>query len=149
MGRYLDSRFDPGLAVDLADTPESLAAQEIDRLQSKCAVVSIAGQIPRRIGKASGEELALDKLRCRRVLHVCRQSLKSWGGEERLPSDEEQIEGAQLLWEQWADAYTSEVEARIRYFATWGKRTGETSVAKSAVVRLDQELRWLRYALRD
>jgi hypothetical protein len=149
VARYLDSRFDPGLAVDLADTPDSLAGQEIDRLQSKCAVVSVAGQIPRRIGKASGEELALDKLRCRRVLHVCRQSLKSWGGEERLPSDEEQIAGAQLLWEEWTSAYASEVETRIRYFATWGKRAGEIKVAKSAVVRLEQELRWLRYALRD
>lgn len=145
----LDTYHDPGLEVDLAQTPEQLAAAEVERLQSACAVLAVTAAIPRRLSDATSAELALDKRRARRCLHVERQCLAAWGGAEREPTDEERRAGAQLRWELWSESAQSVLQARLRYFATWSKKTGQLRFGKSAIVRLSQEADWLGYALRD
>lgn len=147
--RLLDTFQDPGLEVDLTVTPEDVSAAEVGRLQSAVAVVAVTAAIPRRLSDANREELALDKRRARRVLHVQRQSLVAWGGEEREADAEERIAGAQMVWELWQESHQVAVQARLRQIATWAKKTGHLRFGKSAVVKLSQELEWMEYALRD
>lgn len=145
----LDAYQDPGLEIDLKLSQEKIAGIEVARLQAALAVVTITGQIPRRLSEGSREELALDKRRARRVAHVLRQSLLAWGGTERPASDEERIAGAQLDWPAWAEQQGTELSARIRYVATWAKKTSNLRFGKTAIVRLVQEVDWMEYALRD
>lgn len=145
----LESYWDPGLTVDVSESLEDITKQEVKRLQSTCAVVLVTSQIPKRLSDASREELALDKKRARRILHSARQSLRAWGGKEREATKDEKVAGAQMAWESWAEEYDAWLQARLRYVATWAKASGNLRFGKSAVVRLSQELEWLRYALRD
>lgn len=147
--RLLDPYHDPALDVDLTVSVEDLAAHEQARLAACVATVAVTGAMPRRLSNATRDELALDKKRARRVLHVLRQSLAAWGGTEREPTGEERSAGAQLDWQPWCEAHQVEVQARLKYVATWGKKTGNLRFAKTAVVRLKQELEWMAYALRD
>ena len=135
--------------VDINLYPEQLAAEEIERLQKICAILSTTLAIPRRLSQASSTELALDKKRARRTLHACSKSLAAWGGEEREPTDKEKISGAQLIWELFWDEGIAWLENRVRYVATWGKQASEQKFAKSSIVKLENELRWLKFAMRD
>lgn len=145
----LDAYLDPTIELDPKLSVEQLVAGEVERLQAGTAVVNCAAQIPRRLSEATREERALDKRRARRCLHVQRQCLVSWGGEERAASEQEQIAGAQMVWELWAEDHRVVVTRRLFHIATWAKRTDQLRFGKSAVVRLNQELEWMAYALRD
>lgn len=149
MTRYLDERYDPALVIDPDLIADKIVSEEIDRLQTVCGVVSTTLLLPRRLSEASPAELVLDKKRARRVLHVARKCLASWGGEEREATDEEKIKGAQLDWLLWFEDVLPKLERKVRYLATWGKKTQELKFAKSAVVKLEQEISWLRYAMRE
>jgi hypothetical protein len=110
--------------------------------------------MPRRLGgDATSEDLALDKKRVKRVLHVLSQSLKAWDAADRIAqidlTDELRREGAQLNWAQFAADYRAYLEGRIKYVATWSTQTGHTEWGKKAVVRLNNERSWLEYAMRD
>lgn len=145
----LDAYQDPALKVDLAMSAEQVTAQEVERLQAAVAMAAVAASIPRRISDASREELALDKRRSRRVLHPLRQCLAGWGGAE-VPADAEAKRlGAQVDWPYWWEEHQVILKYRLRYVATWSKKTGNLRFGKSAVVKLSQELEWLAYALRD
>lgn len=145
----LESYHDPGLEVDLTVSLESVVAAEQARLSAACAILAVTAAIPRRLSDASREELALDKKRARRVLHVERQALAAWDGKEREPTADERSAGAQLSWELWPETTRTLISTRTRYIATWAKRTGNLRFGKSAIVRLTQEASWLDYALRD
>ena len=124
-------------------------AAEIERLQAAVAVLQGCLAVPRRLSDATREELALDKRRTRRALHVVMQSLLVWGGMPRAQTAEEKSAGAQLDWEVWPEEHRTVANRHLTHLATWGKRAGHLRFAKSAVVRITQELDWLEYALRD
>ena len=145
----LDTYQDPGLDIDLTLSIEDIVELEVERLQSDVATILVTSEIPRRLPDANREELALDKKRARRVLHVQRQSLAAWGGTEREPEGDERIIGAQLVWQEWAENHGFVVSSRIRYVATWAKKTSNLRFGKTAIVRLTQEVDWMAYALRD
>jgi hypothetical protein len=147
--RLLDAYQDPALEIDLSLTEAAAAAAEIERLQEACGIIVVTLGIPRRLSDATREELALDKKRARRSLHVLLQSLLLWGGKQRDPTSDEKVAGAQLDWDYWHESHRTVATRHLTHLATWGKRAGHLRFGKSAVVRITQELDWLEYALRD
>jgi len=126
--------------------------QQRGRLVSALALVFVAGSISRRLGsEADDEELALDKKRAKRVNHALRQSLGSWI--RKLPpievDDKTRQEGAQLDWVLFVEAHITQLKSEIRFVASWAIKNDEIKWGKSAVVKLENEIRWLTYAMRD
>lgn len=148
--RFLDAYFDPAFEVDPEVLPDTLVDEERDRLLDRFLVAQCASQIPRRLSDASREELALDKKRSRRVAHVLRKSLIAWGGElEREPTTEERQRGAQIDWPEWWADHEPWLVDRRKLYAAWAKRSSHLKFGKECIVRISNELEWLRYAMRD
>jgi len=153
---FLAAYQDLALDVSAKDTPAGINAEEAKRLSRTLAMVILAGGIPRRLGAdATGEELAIDKRRAKRVAHVLKQSLTAWNPEGQPLAIDPDIkkDAAQLDWEQWWIEHRKWLENRITYVATWASKIAhkpeDIQWAKKAVVRLQNELNWTAYALRD
>lgn len=146
---FLDSYWDPAIEVDLSLDVDKVALEERERLARMHAVAVVASQIPRRLSDATRDELAMDKKRSRRIAHALAQSLTAWAGVVEPPTDEDRRNGAQIDWEPWWEEHCAWLEHRLRYVASWAKATGNLRFGKSAVVKLSQELAWLKYAMRD
>lgn len=143
--------FDAALAPR-AGSREELEQVEVERLARALAVVLNAGAIPRRLGgDADDAALALDKKRAKRVAHALSGSLRGWTKKKaQLPNDDSiRREGAQLDWTKWIDAHLVETQNRLRFLVTWGVLNDQERWAKSVVVRMENEIRWLTYAMRD
>lgn len=152
MTSFLARFYDPELDVSPIESREELDRRQIERVSRALSVVIIAGMTPRRLGgDATDEELALDKKRARRAGHALGQSLKQWTKrKQNLPNDDGvRMEGAQINWESWAEAHISELQQQLRCVTTYALRSNEERWGKSAVVRLENELKWLQIALRD
>lgn len=151
-GSYLGGFYDADLEAPADLSAEVITGDEIGRLSSALAIVLVATSLPRRLGgDASDADLALDKRRGRRVGHALSQSLRSWAG--KLPTlemtNDVRKTGAQLDWARFREEHATQVMTRLRLIATWGIRSGNQDYAKSACVRLQNELSWVEYALRD
>lgn len=146
---FIDDYVDHSLDVSAKQTEQMIVDQEIRRLQEMLTQIRAAGEIPRRLSDATPGELARDKRRARRVGHVLEQSLGMWNGKPREPTKEDKRSGAQLSWAKWWGEHDAWLVHRIRYIATWAKRTENEQFGKRAIVRLTQERDWLIYALRD
>jgi hypothetical protein len=138
------------MKVSPSDTADKIARAEVERLNKMRAVANTARVVPRRLGKdASDEELAADARTSRRIMHVAEQSIKAWGG-TMTPNGEVNREASQVVWRRWLDEHRTWLTNRMRYIATWQYQTGsDERWCKGAVVRLQNELHWLEYALRD
>lgn len=147
---YLQQFLDPELEVRTEDTAEQITAEEVERLLKLHAVASAAIRVPRRLGPdANSDELAADTHTSRRIAHVAEQCLKAWGGEVK-PGPDVSREAAQVRWRRWLQEHNVHLVNRMRYVATWQYKTGsDDKWAKGAVVRFQNEARWLEYALRD
>lgn len=149
---FLQRYFDPELKPRAASR-EELETAEVERISRALSVVLLAGSIPRRLGgDASSEDLALDKKRAKRSAHALNQAMRGWVKKAfslDTPSQEIRKEAAQIDWVQWREAHIIEVHNRLLLIATWGILNNEERWAKSAVVRLENELSWIGYALRD
>ena len=151
-GTVLSRWHDPGIAVSDGITRDQLVSGEAVRIESNLTLITVAGSIPRRLGGyADDRELALDKKRSRRVQHALRQSLLCWTPKtpETRVSDETARAGAQLEWDSWAIEHALGVEESLRYLTTWAVQNDEQHWGRSVVVNLENELRWVVYALRD
>lgn len=149
---FLERFYDPELKIPRPASREVFEVQQIDRLASATAVVFAAGSLSRRIGgDASSRDLAIDKKRSKRVGHALRQSILAWTNRPPriLVDDETRIKGAQLDWQQFYAEHVTQVNSALVLLATWAIRNGEHRWGRSAVVALENELRWVRYALRD
>jgi hypothetical protein len=145
---YLAAWYDPGLKIKDHDTIETIAKEERERLTKLLEVCKRSQTIPRRVGTdANSDELSADRRRAKRIQHVADQCLGAWGGPVTLTQDVNR-EAAQVNWERWWEEHQVWLSNRTKYVATWGQLRGETRWAKSAVVRLNNEQRWLEYALR-
>jgi len=134
------------------ETIRNIEKIDRDRLRWALALAIHIGSWPRRLGSdATNEELALDKLRARRIAHVLLQALKAWGGtDKRLPKqDLTREEAATLDWETWRNLNKIYLEKRRAYIAAWALKVHKEDWGKSALVRINNELRQLDYALRD
>ena len=103
-------------------------------------------------GTVSAEELARDKRHCRRIEHVARQLIAAWVVEPRarILTADVRREAAVITWKFWYADHGVYLRNRMHYVATLGIKTGDNQRPyKSALVRLDNECRWLAYALRD
>lgn len=146
---------DPALEIPADTTTESIAKEEVERLARLTAVAATSVSIPRRLGAdASPEELAIDKRRGRRVTHALAQCLGAWNGGPfgDLPETEAiRQDAAIMLWDRWWEEHQVWLGNRLCFIATWAKKTenGDERWAKSAVVKLTNEQRWVSYALRE
>lgn len=148
---YLAQYFDPDLTPPKA-TQAELEADQVKRITRALSVVLYAGGIPRRLGgDASDEELATDRKRARRVAHALKQSIRGWAKKmPDLPTDEElRVEGAQIVWDTWAQAYIADLNLQLRTLVTWSVRQEQERWGRSAIVKLENEINWLTYAMRD
>lgn len=145
---YLTEYYDPALKPGELKR-EEIVAEEMLRLQTMLAIAEIAAEIPRRLGpEATGEELAADKQRCRRIRHVAQQLLASWDGKTPKNGVDFSKLAATVNWDNWWADHQVWLRNRRRAIATWGMTGGDEKFAKSAVVRYNNEERWLQYALR-
>jgi hypothetical protein len=145
---FLAAYYDPAIKLKDGETKESICLQERERLTRLVAVAKHAQTIPRRLGgEATSEMLSADKKRCRRIQHAAEQCLEDWGGPVPNGADVSR-DAAQVVWESWWEQQRVHLDNRLRYIATWGIAKGEERWAKSAVVWLTNETRFVEYALR-
>lgn len=152
MSSFLARFYDPALPIEGIGSREEIERQVVERIVRALSVTIIAGTTPRRLGgDAMDDELAMDKKRARRFGHVLGQSLKQWTKKRPdLPLDKAvRIEGAQIKWETWKDKQCADIAAQLRLVATWSVQKDEEKWGKSAVVKLENELKWMEYAFRD
>lgn len=81
------------------------------------------------------------------------QLASSWSDKDpsRL-KDEQNVtqEAAVINWSTWWEGHKVWLINRRRYIATWSSRQpGQERWSKSAMVKLNNEMLWLGYALRD
>lgn len=83
--------------------------------------------------------------------HALTQSLKGWTKRPPpLKSDDGlRRESAQLDWVTWREAHLTEIQNRLCYVATWAINSEEDRWGRSVVVKLENEINWVTYALRD
>lgn len=149
---FLERWHDSALEPPPAGAREELETREVERIVRSLAVVILAGTIPRRLGgDVDDSQLALDRKRARRTGHALTQALRGWTKKQpKLPLDDAiRIEGAQLDWTKWQEAHTTKIRNELRCLATWAVRHEERAWGRSAVVRLENELKWVEFALRD
>jgi hypothetical protein len=146
---YLASFYDPGVEVR-DDTPESILRAEQQRLLHMYSVALAARAIPRRVGAdATPAETSEDKRICRRIMWVASQSTAAWGGKLTGMKDVSR-EAAQVNWARWWSDHQTWLSARMRYIATWAIANPQHERwAKSALVKLANEMKWLEYSFRD
>ena len=148
---YLEKHYDPNLRLPRNATRESLERRQVDRITRALAVISFASEIPRRLGAdADSKELAEDKKRARRTAHALANALAPWVRDkiDLKDSDEIRREGAQLVWASFGEAHLNAVRGELRILSSWAVRSDELRWGRSAVVKLENELRWVEYALR-
>lgn len=146
--RYLDQE----LLIASDFLKKDLIADETKRISRALVIVTVTGGYPRRLGgTASDAELALDKKRARRVCHVLRQSLLAWGKKDPTVQLDDLLnrEGVQLEWAIFIPEHLTQVQSELRLVSTWAIRNNEHRWGRSAVVNLENEIRWLVYAMRD
>jgi hypothetical protein len=152
MTPFLARYFDPALEIPAKlDTTGSIEDRQIERLTIALSVVVLAGTIPRRLGgEATDEDLALDKKRSKRVGHALQQSLRSWKKRSvKLPlTDEIRRAAAQIDWTKWGEAHLTSLSSEQKLVSTWAMRNEQEAWGKRAIVRLDNEVNWITYALR-
>lgn len=152
--RYLDEFYDEALDTSGA-TKESIQSEEIERLGSFTVLAGLIVRHPKRLGgDATREELAADNKRANRTRHTASQFLWAWlgvgEGYTYPEADEEmQREAAQLDWQNWYDEYKVHLIGRIRYVATFAKKSGDITWGNKAVLRLQNEMDGMKYSMRD
>jgi hypothetical protein len=151
----LASYHDPTLPVSAEDTRVTLTAAETARLLRQSSVMYAITTMPRRLGSdASDDDLATDKKRARRTQHALFQCLQDWVGKrvpKLLTTPEIRQEATQVNWTAWIEEHERYVRQRTVYIASWAIKIDndkDKRWAKSAVVRLQNESRWVAYALR-
>jgi hypothetical protein len=152
MSTFLSRFYDPALDISGIGSREELERRQLDRISRALSVAILAGTTPRRLGgDATDEELALDKKRARRAGHGLGQALKQWTKRKiDLPLDGDvRSEGAMLSWSTWKDRHLSALQYELRLVATWAVQKEEETWGKSAIVKLENELKWTDYAFRD
>jgi len=149
---YMLEWYDPELAIKADETKDTITKAEVERLTMLYWIAITAHTIPRRVGpEANQEELAADKHRCRRVAHAAEQLVLGWSGRKTVPSISVDVtrQAAQVDWEKWWAEHSVWLNNRLRYVATWAQKTDKSDKwAKSAVVKLNNEIKWISYALR-
>jgi hypothetical protein len=64
-------------------------------------------------------------------------------------NDEIRRASAQMNWAAFLDDHVTTIQTELRYCATWAIKHDDQRWGRSAVVRLENELNWVTYALRD
>lgn len=150
---FMMTYIDLDLKIPEGDTREKINTAEAARVGKMLAVAITAQEMPRRLGgEASPEELANDKSMNRRIAHVASQLMVGWGTNGNGASADVKREAASVDWKKWIAAHETFIVNRCRYIATWQHKVGDKTSerwAKGAVTRLENELKWLRYAMRD
>ncbi len=148
---YLERYYDPAADLPARGIAEWEASQ-VERLSEALAPVIVAGSIVRRLGPdATREEWALDKKRAKRVAHAMRSSLFAWQKKApKLPAGPEvQQIGAQINWELFVPEHISVARDCLIKMSTFAIQSQEHRWGRTVVTRIENEIKWLEYAMRD
>jgi hypothetical protein len=148
----LDELYDAALEVPLSATREQFTADEVARLSAMLSVAKTVGEHPRRLEDGSDDDLKIDKMRSKRVSHALEQVLSGWNGSKPDVKADENIRqrAARMEWTDWWKEHDQWLGQRMVFLATWAKKTGQsTRWSKQALMRLENERRWLANALRE
>lgn len=148
---FIERYFDSGLTLPSHLDRGIISKQEVERILRRLSIVTLAEAIPRRLGADAGpRELADDKQRARRVRYALEKSLGSWDRRHsRLPLDDEiRLNAVHLIWEAWGPSHLTEILGSMRFVATYAVRFDDVKWSNQALHRLDNEHRWVDYALR-
>jgi hypothetical protein len=148
---FIERYYDPGFEIPKGLSAESIAEREIARITRALTLIIVAGEIPRRLGDATDAELALDKKRARRVGWALAQAHSCWSNKDpkiQLTPELER-EGAQLEYIYFIPEHMTQIMNELRLVATWAKQRDQERWGRSSVVSLENEMRWVMYAMRD
>jgi hypothetical protein len=148
----LERFYDSGLVLPDSLDRREITNYEVDRIARAFAIISYAGILPRRLGnEVTDFELSLDKRRARRVAHALVQASRGWRTTEpKIVNNEDvRIAAIHLNWEAFGPAHTTSVHNRMRMVATYAFKNDDLRWSKSALTRLENEINWVSYALRD
>jgi len=149
---FVERYYDPGLQVPQGLSVESVVERETTRILRSLTLVIVAGAIPRRLGgDASSAELALDKKRAKRTSWALQQAHSCWSKKQTKiqVTPELEIEGAQLEYIYFIPEHMTQIMNELRLIATWAIQQDDHRWGRSAVVNLENEMRWIMYAMRD
>lgn len=151
-GHFLERFYDPEFKLPRLPDKPAVTAREVKRLSDALALVFVVGSMKRRLGgEATREDLATDKKRAARVTHALRQSMISWIRKvPKIEVDEPtRLAGIQLDWTQFYSEHCNQLNTELRIVANWAIKHDEHRWGKSAIVNLENELRWISYSMRD
>jgi hypothetical protein len=149
---FSERYYDPGLEFPASVIREDLIKAQLDRILRSLTLAVVVGSIPRRLGtEATDEELALDKRRARRVSWALLQAYRAWNSKEPKiqVTPELEREGNQLEWDIFVIEHTTQIADELRTIVTWSIQKDDGRWGRTAVVNLENEIRWITYAMRS
>lgn len=144
---------DPGLEIPGDETLEHIGQVETERLIANMALAHTASLIPRRLGTMDRKAMAREKKICRRIEYAEEQTWRLWGSLGAvavLKPEELKRQAAIVRWEDWGADQSTYLLNRMVYVATYAVKHPEAveRTCKRAMMILNDERRWLAYALR-
>jgi hypothetical protein len=149
---FVERYFDAGLEIPRNLSVDFIAERQTIRIVRALTVIIIAGATYRRLGdEASDEELTLDKKRAKRVGWALTQAHGGWSKKDPKIQITPELErdGTQLEYHYFIPEHMTQIMIELRLVATWAIRNKEERWGRSAVVNLENEMRWIQYAMRD
>ena len=151
MSSYVAQWVDGAMAVR-EDSAASITAAEVERLGKLLAIATAAQTVSRRLGTdATDDELAADKRRAKRIAHIASQLMVGWSSKVKTTHIDVSVskQAATVDWQRWWEEHRVFLINRRMYIATWAVKSGaDMKWAKSALVKITNELTWLEYAMR-
>jgi hypothetical protein len=148
---FLATWYEEGFQVPTGVTLKTVGQSAVDRLATTTALAEAALEIPRRLGNdATGGELAKDKIRCRRVMHVVKKTTPGWSNYKPHKVADMKMEAAVLDWIAWFENQTKVLRREMNIIAALHFKSESPAIdCKQALMWTNNEYRWLAYALRD
>jgi len=148
---YLATWYEEGFQVPQGVTLHTTSQAAADRLLRTTRLAEVALEIPRRLGPdATGGELAQDKIRCRRIIHVMKKASPGWSDYKPREPGNLKREAAVVQWVDWYQERAQLLQREMNIIAALHYQKQAPAVAcKQALLWTNNEYRWLAYALRD
>jgi hypothetical protein len=148
---YLATWYQEGFQVPQNVTLHTVSQAAVDRLLQTTRLAEAALEIPRRVGAdATKGELAQDKVRCRRIIHVVKKTMPGWKGYKPKDPGNMKRAAAVVKWIEWYQERALLLQREMNIIAALHYQRQAPDVGcKQALLWTNNEYRWLAYALRD
>ena len=148
---YLATWYEEGLQVPRGVTLKTISQAAADRLLRTTRLAETALEIPRRLGDgATGGQLSQDKVRCRRIIHVAKKTAPGWKDFKGKEPGDLKREAAVVDWVKWYEEQARVLRREMNIVAALHYQKQAPAVeCKHVLMWINNEYRWLAYALRD